>query len=242
MILVGTRLATIAIVAATDVTEAVKRRSNPWSRFIHLDGDTLAVLYDVRRCAGEWNGSPIRCWHTGITLSSILPSEAMASLDRKVLARRIHDRSAIMASDAWDFAVASYSIEGLPEFSFADELTLEERGESSSTRELLAIQHTLQFWKSSDVTSQPLEHMTLWWLTDNQNVEKMLSKGSGKLRIMKLVLDILSRGRSLKLDIQPIWVSRDNPCPLKADAISKGIDTDNWEICCDKATLSYISP
>jgi hypothetical protein len=181
MILVGTRLATIAIVAATDVTEAVKRRSNPWSRFIDLDGNILAALYDVWRCAREWNGCPIRCWHTGITLSSILPSEAMASLDRKVLARRIHDRRAIMASDAWDFAVASYSIEGLPEFSFADELTLEERGESSSTRELLAIQHTLQFWKSSDVTSQPLEHMTLWWLTDNQNVEKMLSKGSGKL-------------------------------------------------------------
>jgi hypothetical protein len=42
--------------------------------------------------------------------------------------------------------------------------------------------------------------------------------------------DILSRGRSLKLDIQPIWVSRDNPFLLKADAISKGVDTDNWEI------------
>jgi hypothetical protein len=47
---------------------------------------------------------------------------------------------------------------------------------------------------------------------------------------MKLVLVILSRGRSLKLDIQPIWVSRDNPFLLKADAISKGVDTDNWEI------------
>jgi hypothetical protein len=181
MILVGTRLATIAIMAATDVTEAVKRRLNPWSRFIELDDDTLAALYDVWRCASEWNGCPIRCWHTGITLSSILPWEATTSLDRKVPARRIHDRRAIMASNASDFAVASYSIEGLPEFSFADGLTLEERGESSSTRELLAIQRTLQFWKLSEFISQPLEHMTLWWLTDNQNVEKMLSKVSGKL-------------------------------------------------------------
>jgi hypothetical protein len=151
----------------------------------------------------------------------------MESLDRKVPARRIHNRRAIMASNASDFAVASYSIEGLTEFSFADELTLEERGESSSTRELLAIQRTLQFWRSSNVISQPLKHMTLWWLTDNQNIEKMLSKGIGKLQIMKLVLYILSRGRSLKLDIQPIWVSRDNPFLLKVDAISKGIDTDN---------------
>jgi hypothetical protein len=71
---------------------------------------------------------------------------------------------------------------------------------------------------------------TLWWLTDNQNVEKMLQKGSGKLRIMKLVLDILRIGRLLLLDLQPIWVCRDNSFLLKADTISKGIDTDNWEI------------
>jgi hypothetical protein len=63
MILVGTRSATIAIVAATDVTEAVKRRSNPWSRFIDLDGNMLAALYDVWRYAREWNGCPIQCWH-----------------------------------------------------------------------------------------------------------------------------------------------------------------------------------
>jgi hypothetical protein len=76
----------------------------------------------------------------------------------------------------------------------------------------------------------PLDQVTLWWLTNNQNVEKMLAKGSGKLRIMKLVLDILKRGRLLRLDLQPVWVSRDNPFLLKADAISKGVDTDNWEV------------
>jgi hypothetical protein len=75
-----------------------------------------------------------------------------------------------------------------------------------------------------------LEQVTLWWLTDNQNVEKMLAKGSGKLWIMKLVLDILKRGRALLLDLQPVWVSRDNPFLLKADSNRKGIDTDNWEV------------
>jgi hypothetical protein len=136
-----------------------------------------------------------------------------------------------MASDALDFAVASFSIEGLPEFSFSDELLLEEKGESSSTRELLAIQRTFQLWITEGaVIGQPLVQTTLWWLTDNQNVEKMLQKGSGKLRIIKLVLDIMRIGRLLLLDLQLIWVSRDNPFLLKADAISKGIDTDNWEI------------
>jgi hypothetical protein len=75
--------------------------------------------------------------------------EATASLDRKVPARRIYHRRVVMASDASDFAVASYSVEGLPEFTYSDAL--------------------------------PLEHITLWWLTDNQNVEKFLSKGSGKV-------------------------------------------------------------
>jgi hypothetical protein len=153
--------------------------------------------------------------------------EATALLDRKIPARKVHDRRSVMASDALDFAVASYSVEGLPEFSFSDEFMLEERGESSSARELLAIHRTLQFWESSKTLSRPLEHTTLWWLTDNQNVEKFLAKGSGKLRIMKLVLDILRRGRVM--DLQPIWVSWENPFLLKADAISKGIDTDNEE-------------
>jgi hypothetical protein len=229
-ILVGTRLARIAIVAVTDVSDADKKRGNLWNRFIDVDDNIFAALHDVWTLAGSWNGCPICCWHTGITLSSILPMKSTALLDRKIPARRVHDRRAVMASNASDFAVASYSVEGLPEFSFSDELTLEERGESSSARELLDIQRTLQFWESSKTLSRPLEHTTLWWLTDNQNVEKFLAKGSGKLRIMKLVLDILRRGRALLMDLQPIWVSRENPFLLKADAISKGIDTDNWEI------------
>jgi hypothetical protein len=67
-------------------------------------------------------------------------------------------------------------------------------------------------------------------LTNNQNVEKILSKGSGILRLTKLVLDILQTAWALEFDIQPVWVSRENPFLLKADTISKGIDTDNWDI------------
>jgi hypothetical protein len=72
--------------------------------------------------------------------------------------------------------------------------------------------------------------VTNWWLTNNQNVEKILSKGSGILRLTKLVLDILQTAWALEFDIQPVWVSRENPFLLKADTISKGIDTDNWDI------------
>jgi hypothetical protein len=132
-VLVGTRLATIQIVVAIEVSDASRRQENPWNKWIEVENDTFAALHNVWLSAAEWNGCPIKCLHTGITLSSVLPIEATASLDRKIPARRLYDRQAIMASNASDFAVASYSIEGLPEFSFSSELTLEERGESSST-------------------------------------------------------------------------------------------------------------
>jgi hypothetical protein len=153
-VLIGTRLATIAIVVAT---EAAKKRANPWSKTIRVEDYTFAALYDVWKLAEGWNGCPIRYWHTGFALLLSLPMGATASLDQKIPARRIHDRRAVMARDASDFAVASYSVEGLPEFSFSDKLSLEEKGELSSTRELLAIQRTFQLWITEGaVIGQPL--------------------------------------------------------------------------------------
>jgi hypothetical protein len=98
-VLVGTRLARIQIVVATEVLDAARRRENPWSKWIEVEDDTFAALHDMWLSAAEWNGCPIKCFHTGITLSSVLPMEATASLDRKIPARRIYDRQAIMASD-----------------------------------------------------------------------------------------------------------------------------------------------
>jgi hypothetical protein len=39
----------------------------------------------------------------------------------------------------------------------------------------------------------------------------MIAKGSGKLRITRVVLEILPKGRALKYFVHSIWVSRDNP-------------------------------
>jgi hypothetical protein len=161
-----------------------------------LDDKTIEAQKTVLALMDSWNAHAICSLHTGISLSSILLFEAHTSLDRKIPARQMHDRKAVLASDAYDFAVASYSVEGLPEFSFSDALTPEEKDQSSLHRELLAISGTLNFIKRSG-SLQPLEWTTLWWLTDNQNVEKMMSKGSGKIRIMRLVLKILKTARDL---------------------------------------------
>jgi hypothetical protein len=160
-VFVGTRLATIAVVIDTEVSDAIKRRKNPWESKLKLDDETIEALREVGERMGDWNGHPIRAWHTGIALSSILPLEAAALLDRKIPARRTHDRKAIMASDASDFAVASYSIEGIPEFSFSTELQESEKTELSSVRELLAISKTLDHILSSGEL-KPAAWTTLW--------------------------------------------------------------------------------
>jgi hypothetical protein len=118
-------------------------------------------------------------------------------------------------------------VDGLPSFDFVSFLSPEERIFSSSHRELLAFLRTLQHKGELLSSKGPV---TLWWLTDNSNVSKFLSKGSGKLPIMYLVLEVLRLARSLFLDVRPIWVSRDHPWLQRADGLSKQIDTDNWSV------------
>jgi hypothetical protein len=109
-VLVGTRMSTIAIV------EAMERRS--WKSWMTLSQDAIDTLRNVLLSLGKWNGHPIRAFHTGITLASILPGEHPNSVARKIPARRVELNQAVIASDASDFAVASYCLAELPYFEF----------------------------------------------------------------------------------------------------------------------------
>jgi hypothetical protein len=180
-IFVATRLATIAVAVVTEISEGARRHKNPWESVIELEADTMGALKEASDRLSEWNGHPICSFKTGITLSSVLLLEATASLDRKIPARRLHDRPVIMASNASDFAVASYSVEGMPKFSYTLTLDPSVREELSSVRELLAVERTLDHMAQSG-SLKPTQWTTLWWLTDNANVKKMIVKGSGKLR------------------------------------------------------------
>jgi hypothetical protein len=67
-VLVGTRLATIAVVSVTDMADSAKRRQNPWEQSLTLSLEARASLSEVLDRLDEWNGFPIRCQHMGITL------------------------------------------------------------------------------------------------------------------------------------------------------------------------------
>jgi hypothetical protein len=100
---------------------------------------------------------------------------------------------------------------------------------SSSQRELLALYRTVEAKGELLSSKGPV---TLWWMTDNSNVLKFLSKGSGRLPIMLQILELLrlARSRAFSLDIGPIWVRRDHHWLQRADAMSKQIDTDSWSV------------
>jgi hypothetical protein len=115
---------------------------------------------------------------------------------------------------------------GVPECEFVADLTLAEHHGSSSHRELTAMERTLEA-KPDLAGSSP---RTLFWFTDNQNVSRFLTKGSGKPDIMDQVLRILVLARRYKLDVRPIWIPRDEAALQKADALSKDIESDEWSV------------
>jgi hypothetical protein len=159
-IFVDTRLATIAVAVVTEISKGARGYKNPWESVIKLEANTMAALRAVSDRMSEWNGHPIGSFNKGIMLFSVLPLEATASLDQKIPARRLHNRHAIMASEASDFAVAWYTVEGMPEFLYTSMLDPSEREESSPVRELLAIERTLDH-KAQSGNLKPTQWTTL---------------------------------------------------------------------------------
>jgi hypothetical protein len=80
-----------------------------------------------------------------------------------------------------------------------------------------------------EVLSMP-HTATLWWLTDSENVAQAFRWGSGDIALMRLALQVLELTLELNLDLQAVWVSRQDPRLQKADALSKHVNSDDWSI------------
>jgi hypothetical protein len=218
---VSTRMSTNEFVAALDQWG--------WDSDIFLSDDAVLGLVWLLGALDELNGHPICAPHTCISLASVLPRYSEISLDRKIPAGRYQSLMATLASNAsdTDTAVAAFCIDGLPQFEMVSELSAEERTYSSSKRELIAFSRVLTLHGELLSSKGPV---TIWWLTDNSNVAKFLSKGRGVRKIMIQILDIFLLSRKLGLDICPIWVQRDSPFLVHADGLSKSEDTDGWSV------------
>ena len=122
-----------------------------------------------------WDGEPIKQEANAIQLSSVLAGDNSFVKDRKIPFRRTEKDQWTVVSDASDDKICFYQAgeESLLRVLKLDE---EEQECSSSHRELLALYKALLF-EGTNLSIYP-ESRTIWWLSDNSNVPRFLTKGS----------------------------------------------------------------
>ena len=123
-------------------------------------------------------------------------------------------------SDASDVACAGH-IDG-KDICAHRMFTEAERQESSTYRELLAVQFVLSSFSSF------LPNSRVKWFTDNQGAARIAQVGSMHFNLHKLAFNIFSLCFKLGIVLDIQWVPRS--LNDKADYLSKIIDYDDWEL------------
>ncbi|XP_068204679.1 uncharacterized protein [Palaemon carinicauda] len=129
--------------------------------------------------------------------------------------------SKIVYSDASSTGFAGYAVSAKTGISYGT-WSIEESLKSSTWRELVAVYRVLQSL-GHILTGQRVK-----WFTDNQGVEAIVSKGSMKVELQSIAIDIFRFciAKSILLEIE--WIPR--TMNEKADYLSKIIDIDDWGI------------
>ena len=136
----------------------------------------------------------------------------------------------IVYSDASATGYGGYIVEKLGNVIAKGDFNHFETKTSSTYRELLAVKYVLQSF------TEALQNETIEWFTDNDNVCKIVNRGSTRQHLQTLAIEIFSICISQNIEIYPTWIPRE--LNETADIISKSIDTDNWSI--DNETFNYI--
>ena len=97
-----------------------------------------------------------------------------------------------------------------------------DRGRSSTWRELKAIQNMLL------AIGKNLCNHRVQWYTDNQNIIRILDRGSRKQDLQSLVEAVIESSNKWDIQVSPIWVPREEN--QIADYLSKLQDGNDWGI------------
>ena len=97
-----------------------------------------------------------------------------------------------------------------------------DRGRSSTWRELKAIQNMLL------AIGKNLCNHRVQWYTDNQNIIRILNRGSRKQDLQSLVEAVIESSNKWDIQVSPIWVPREEN--QIADYLSKLQDGNDWGI------------
>ena len=177
--------------------------SNNWDGKHDLDGGTVHELRFWRENLDSLNGYTIK--------------------DR-------HAVTKVVYTDASDHSHGGYIVQKLGNIIAHGSFSEEERGKSSTLRELLAVKYTLESFKDM------LKHQVVLWHSDNMNTARIINVGSSKDNLQTVALEIFRISLANDIKIISKWVPRDEN--RLADSISKICDTDNWSI--DDETFQHI--
>lgn len=97
-----------------------------------------------------------------------------------------------------------------------------DRGKSSTWRELKAMHNMLL------AVGEKLHGHNVQWYTDNQNVVRILARGSRKPDLQGLVEQVVHLNSTLNTLVKPLWVPREEN--QIADYLSKLSDGNDWSI------------
>ena len=194
--------------------------SHSWSSLMTLSQSAIEALHLLADSLEDFNGAAIRNEATAVPLSEFLGSPDMRSV------YGIPSTHAVIASDASDRAACAYDVRGASGLFHQEHFSAEEAALSSGHRELLAVLYALR----SMPTTARSTALSVFWLTDSQNLVSFLTKGSSKRPIQMTVLQIYQLSRSLLLDIIPIYLQRSDYRIQIADYGSRYYDADDWAI------------
>ena len=104
----------------------------------------------------------------------------------------------------------------------ADMFNEQDKGTSSTERELTAIYHVLQSYKKN------LKCKKVKVFSDNQSACKILVVGSRKHHLQRLAVNIFKLSAENNLLLESQWIPREGN--KRADQISKFLDKDDWQL------------
>ena len=133
--------------------------------------------------------------------------------------------AAMLITDASDVGCFGFAFGDNYEVLLRRSFTSEERRQSSTVRELLAI----KFIYESPACSK-FEGKTILHLTDNQAAVAIWNSGSRKKHIQEIATEIFETCRRRNIELKIEWRSRDNPLLSWADSGSKSFDSSAFSL------------
>ena len=124
-------------------------------------------------------------------------------------------------SDASDTGYGGYTVEHRP-YVAQGQWSPEQAKQSSTWRELKAVGMVLES------LGHKLSNSRVRWLTDNQNVVRILEVGSRKCDLQREVLRVFKLMCQYQIHIEPSWIPREEN--QYADYLSRIIDYDDWRL------------